>query len=865
VSDQTISHYRILRHVSDGVGGRVYKAEDTILRRKVALKFLPQQLTGDACASRRFLREARSTSKIDHPNICNIHEIGETEEGDLFIAMAWYSGRTLKKHLSTSRISAIQALEFARQIALGLGRAHESGVVHRDIKPSNIIVTVHNEVKIVDFGLARLMTGARMTNTGTVLGTAFYMSPEQARGEDATPASDLWSLGVVLYEMLTGKMPFKGEQEVAVLYSVINSEPSALSLKACPEGCRCRKIIKRCLEKNPDKRYQTAEELVSDLEQALVVAREHKKRNSLSYLVRVFFASMGRPLKTAVILTVVLLMTQTIPQGRSTLQSIIPFIHRGPPLGVAVLPFSFTGANEEQQALANGLSWFTADMISRLESRSDRFWVVPPGVTQRDGINSGQDAGRLLGIGCTISGTGRINGDRISLRMTINNTWKDKQTTFTVEDNLANLKTWQWNIPQALSQKLDPDLEVLNTTELSHNMTNVPEAFREYLIGIGYSHGVNNKDDFEKAIGHFNSSVRQDSSFACSLAGLGYATWRTASHSDSSLLSSAEKYLRKATTLHPMHPRAWSQLANLLAIHGQNDEARSCFKKALTLDGVNESALRGLWNLETNTGNDDEAFIYLTRAVAARPDYFNTIDNLGVHQYYQGNFVAAESAFRQLVEIAPQQNRGFNLLGATLFEMDNYSDSEIMFENSLAIGPTYTAYSNLATLYFYSGRMLDSIEMSQKALSLDETLYHAWRTLGESYYWSPGLRDSSKAAFRKCVNLVRKELANTPPGVNSANQVLRSDLASFHVRLGEFDVARDLLDELEGESSLGIPVMFNLASSYEQIGDRTKALFWLEKAIAADLSLSQVENYPGLRNLRTHPRFLELRERYGKK
>ena len=263
---KTISHYRILEKLGEGGMGVVYKAEDTKLRRPVALKFLPPELTRDPEAKERFIQEAQAASALDHPNICNIHEIDETPEGQLFICMAYYEGETLKEKIKRDPLDAHEAIRVAMQIGQGLAKAHSHGIVHRDMKPANIVVTDEGVAKILDFGLAKLAGQVRLTKVSSTLGTVAYMSPEQAGGKEIDRRTDIWSLGVILYEMLTGRLPFKGEYEQAMMYSILNEAPVPLAPVRPDMPKDFERILDRALAKAPENRYQHVNEMVADLE-----------------------------------------------------------------------------------------------------------------------------------------------------------------------------------------------------------------------------------------------------------------------------------------------------------------------------------------------------------------------------------------------------------------------------------------------------------------------------------------------------------------------------------------------------------------------------------------------------------------------
>ncbi len=256
--------YKIIKVLGRGGMGIVYKAEDTKLKRNVALKFLPPELIQDEEIRERFVLEARTAAGLSHPNICTIHEINE-EEGRSFISMEYVEGQNLKERIGQGPLAPEKALDIAIQVAEGLEEAHKKGIIHRDVKSANIMVTEKSQAKIMDFGLAKVKGGTLLTREGTTLGTVAYMSPEQARGEEVDHRADIWSLGVVMYEMLSGQLPFRGERESSILYSVVHEEPKPLKEVKRDLAPELQQIVNRALRKKPESRYSSAAEMIKEL------------------------------------------------------------------------------------------------------------------------------------------------------------------------------------------------------------------------------------------------------------------------------------------------------------------------------------------------------------------------------------------------------------------------------------------------------------------------------------------------------------------------------------------------------------------------------------------------------------------------
>jgi len=284
-----ISHYKIIEKLGGGGMGIVYKAQDLKLDRFVALKFLPPAFSLDEEAKQRFIHEAKAASSLQHNNICTIHEIDETDDGQIFIVMSCYEGETLKKKIERDPLKINDAIDIIMQIAEGLLRAHEKEIIHRDIKPANIFITEEGVAKILDFGLAKVTGQTQLTQLGTTVGTVAYISPEQARGEKVDHRTDIWALGVMLYEMLTGQLPFKGDYEQAILYSIINEEPTSLKKVNPSIEPELVRIVDKSLKKDPESRYSTVDEILNDFKsyQESLLAREMETFNLRTFLRRI--------------------------------------------------------------------------------------------------------------------------------------------------------------------------------------------------------------------------------------------------------------------------------------------------------------------------------------------------------------------------------------------------------------------------------------------------------------------------------------------------------------------------------------------------------------------------------------------------
>ncbi|MGC4056097.1 MAG: serine/threonine-protein kinase [Paludibaculum sp.] len=403
----TISHYRITGKLGEGGMGVVYRAEDTRLQRTVAIKVLPGESVS-AADRERFIREAQSAAQVHHPNICPIFEVDE-DQGRLFFVMALVEGPSLRTLLKQGPVPIDRAVEIAAQVAGGLEAAHRQGVVHRDIKSANIIEGAYGQPCILDFGLALRADASRLTRTGGCVGTPAYMSPEQAEGRPLDHRTDLWSLGVVLYELLTGDLPFRRDAELPTLYAIVNEEPKPPSALRPGVSAALDQLVLKCLAKDPADRYQSAAELSERLRQI---------QAGLSTADPTVTLNLSRPLPVAKPSRRRLWLGAALAAILAVAGGIYWRLH--PPGGglpdqkeVVVLPLSVIGPEEPLRAVTDGLTETITAKLSQLEQFQGKLTVVPASEVRARKINSAEDARKAFGANLVISGSAQQTGGRV--------------------------------------------------------------------------------------------------------------------------------------------------------------------------------------------------------------------------------------------------------------------------------------------------------------------------------------------------------------------------------------------------------------------------------------------------------------------
>ncbi|MBN1210984.1 MAG: protein kinase, partial [candidate division Zixibacteria bacterium] len=493
----TISHYKIINKIGAGGMGEVYKAEDTELKREVALKFLPAHLCRDEVYRARFLREARAAAKLRHPNIVIIYEVSEYQ-GRPFFAMECCEGRPLYEVIRTEKPSLDKIIDLAVQICEGLQEAHDNGIIHRDIKPSNIILDKKNRLKLLDFGLAAVRGTDQLTKAGSTMGTIGYMSPEQIQGEEAGPRSDLFSLGVVLYEMITGRKPFNGEYEAAVLNSVLNDHPEPLLRYKSGIPGELQRIVSKLLEKDPKLRYQSAAGVISDLRQLELAGVKPAGRPFWKSVLNKFL--IGFLIGVTLYVVGEYLLSEGDGSGASKMLAVLPFENLGEP---------------DDEYFADGI---TDEIISRLAMLHGLGVISRTSTLQYKGtLKNLRQIGKELEVDYILEGSIRWSKSGEESRVRINpqlirvaddvHLWADRYDAV-----IDDIFTVQSSIAEKVIDALDITLLESERRALNEQPTDNTEAYDYYLRGHEYLDNHNVKD-YMNAEAMFNRAIELEPDF----------------------------------------------------------------------------------------------------------------------------------------------------------------------------------------------------------------------------------------------------------------------------------------------------------------------------------------------------------------
>jgi len=662
--EQTISHYRIIKKLGGGGMGEVYLAEDTILDRKVAIKFLSSESSNDVNANRRLIREAKSAATLDHPNICAIHEVCE-EGGRHFIVMQYVEGETLDREIKTQTIDLSEALTIAVQIADAIAEAHTRGIIHRDIKPQNIMITARGQAKVMDFGLAKEVCETRqleseaetlglLTGPGVIVGTVPYMSPEQVRGEGADARSDIFSFGVLLYEMFSGRQPFAAENAASVISAILTREPPPLARYATGVPIELERIVRKCLEKNRERRYQTMRNLVIDLENVRgeygaarssdarresATDEDRRQRSIFTSRWTLVLSGFG-----VVLVSIALVYTLRF-RG-------VPATHQPEIRSLAVLPMANLSGDPAQDYFADGM---TETLIAGLAKVGALRVISRTSVMQYKGAHKPlPEIARELNVDAIVEGSVQHFGERVQITVQLIYAPTDRHLwSETYERDLRDILTLQNDVARAVTQEIQIKLTPQEQMRLARARPIDPAAYDYFLRGR-FHLSRQTKADNETAIEMLDRAVGTDPNFAAAYAELAQAcVWRffLFTPDEKQWEEKAFVAVEKALSLDPDLAEAHLARGRLLwtpSNHFPHDKAIQEYRRALALNPNLDEVRNQLALVYGHVGIFDEALQELEKAVAINPS--NTLARFRVGQIlmFKGNYEQALTALHSV-------------------------------------------------------------------------------------------------------------------------------------------------------------------------------------------------------------------------
>lgn len=677
---QTISHYKILEKLGEGGMGVVYKAEDTKLKRTVALKFLSPQTIGTEDDKTRFIHEAQAAAALNHPNICTVHEIDEYEDRS-FIAMECIEGESLKAKIKSSPLGVDEAVEIAIEIAEGLREAHSKGIVHRDIKSANIMLTTTGRVKVMDFGLAKSSGRTQLTRSGTAVGTVAYMSPEQGRGDTVDHRTDIWSLGIVLYEMLTGEVPFKADYDQATIYRIINEEPPSIKSQRSDVPKKLEQIIEKALAKSTKERYQSAEAFKTDLESII---------------------APGRPETTGT--------KATTPESRPS---------------IAVLPFRDMSSQRDQEYFCEGIAEELINALVKLKGL--RVAARTSAFQFKDRDSNIKKIGEELEVKTVLEGSIRKAGNRLRITAQLINIedgfhlWSEKY-----DRDLDDIFAIQDEISLAIVDRLKVKLLGEERSALVKRGTENLEAYDLYMLGRFFweKRGVGLK----RAVEYFKEAIKKDPKYVAPYAGMADSYTLLAVYGflpSHDAMSKAREYAQKALGIDDTIAEAHNAMAYIHLFYDWDfTKAEKEFKRAIELNPAYTPAHYWYPSMLMLVDRSDEALRENERAIALDPLSFHA------HAQYAWNLIGVrkfEQSIERLnraLELNPDYILAHWLLGANYYLLSRYEDALTELQKAVVLsGRNPWMLSTLGSVYGKLGKTSEAREVLAELIDRSKREY----------------------------------------------------------------------------------------------------------------------------------------------
>ncbi len=775
---KNIGHYQIISLVGKGGMGEVYRARDTKLDRIVALKILPEEMAADRERMQRFVREAKAASALNHPNVAHIYEIGEAE-GVNFIAMEYVEGQTLAAKINGQPLEVGEIVEIGSQIADALDEAHSKEITHRDIKPANVMLTPRRQVKVLDFGLAKIagpsaqavasdISTIAKTASGVVMGTVPYMSPEQALGREVDQRSDLFSLGVVLYEMATGRLPFSGANSSETLDQILHAQPEAMARFNYNVPAELERVVRKCLKKERERRYQSARELLVDL-------KNHQRDSQSSAMKVTQVATSSRSRRWLLIAFAVTLLAL----GGVALYLFLP---RAQPKGEAikslvVLPLENLSGDPAQEYFADGMTDALIGDLAKI--RALRVISRTSAMHYKGTKKSLPEIASELGVDVVVEGTVQRFGDRVVIRAQLIHAATDRHLwTETYARDLRDVLGLQSEVAQTIAREIKIKITPAEQALLAHNRSVNRKAFDDYLQGRYLYWNKRTKENLEKAIEYFQSAIREDPTYALAYVGLAdcYNSLGTIMHSALLPVEArrrAEEAARKAIEFDSELAEAHATLGFVNHYNWNWDAAEADFKRAIELNANYANAHAHYSKYLVSRGYEEEAIAEADRARELDPLSLAISVDRGHVLLMARRYAEAIEQLRRVITLDPSHFSAHWFLGHTYTANEQVGEAIASYEKAAALsGRAPGAIGFLGAAYALAGRKDEANKILNELLELDRRRYVTPAALA-SVYIGLGAKDQAFAWLEKSFHERSNHLAFFK--VSPLQDSLRSD------------------------------------------------------------------------------------------
>jgi serine/threonine-protein kinase len=750
-------------------------------------------------------------------------------------------------------------LNIVRQLAAALAAAHGVNVVHRDLKPQNILLGSGDHVYVSDFGIAKTLESDRtsVTRTGAVLGTPLYMSPEQVEGKPVDHRSDLYTFGLILYEMLTGVLPFSGDTTFQLMYQRVHQLPKRPELVIPDLPPYLSRICLKCLEKEPANRYQSASEILVDL--------EFKHAPTHTRTVQITLPAISKKLSlisgSALILLVAGLLA--IPQVRDFVfrhksaeaTSAIPSLKQGK--FVAVVPMRILGDQGSLGYVADGL---VEALSAKLFQLHDMHTASASDVQKARPSNSLNELARQLGVNLVVSGTIQGSGDKLRIVASLDDVaggrrvWTQEfsgvqQDLLTLEDQIYA------GLVEALALRPTSEESARATPHPTENI----EAYDLYLKGRSVMRGQHDVKNVQTAVGLYEQALKKDPNFALAYAGVADASLIMYHEKKDSFWSQkALAAAQQAERLNDNLPEVHFSLGNVYTASGKGAEAVSELKRALQLAPNSDDGYRGLGKAYLALGRKDLALQAYQKAIELNPYYWVNYNYAGQAFFGLGEYDKALAAFQRMIELEPNNPFGYLNAGAVYFQQGKYDQCIPFYQKALQIQPHYMTYSNLGTAFFYLKRYTESVPMFEKAVEMNPNDAMVMGNLADSYRWS-GRRQEAADTYDKAIALAYKELQVNPRAASTMEY-----LALYYAKKGDAAHAMEFIKHALSIEPQNIALVYVQAVIYCLADRKAESLRVLREALQKGYSVEEAKSDPELGSLQASPEFAKLVAEFSK-